>query len=93
MRALQIAIIVMGVLIIAGVIIVFYELGRRSFGEGDGAAQVAGRIELPAGVDLVGTDIDEGRLYITVALAGGGHRVLVYDAATGAPLGDLEIVR
>jgi hypothetical protein len=93
MRALQIAVIVMGILIVLGVAVVLYEIGRRTMGGGETGSAVAGRIELPADAEILDTDVDGGRVYVTVMMADGARQVLVFDADDGAALGALEFAR
>jgi hypothetical protein len=90
MRALQAAVIVMGVLIVAGVAVVGLTIARRLGGPPAGAATVV--LDEPAGTRMVSTGAVGDRL--AVLLQGGGpDRVVLVDPRTGAVAGRVGLAR
>ncbi|MGI4939503.1 MAG: DUF6476 family protein [Janthinobacterium lividum] len=90
MRALKVAVVFMGVLIVGGVIVLFTVLAQRmSSGSGVIASVV---LDEPAGTRIAGTSTAPDRL--VVQLQGGGpDRVLVLDTKTGRVLGRVGLAR
>ncbi len=90
MRALKVAVVFMGVLIVGGVIVLFTLLAQRmSSGSGPIASAV---LDEPAGTRIAGTSTAPDRL--VVQLQGGGpDRVLVLDTKTGRVLGRVGLAR
>ena len=90
MRALKVAVVVMGVLIVGGVIVLFTVLAQRmSSGSGPIASAV---LDEPAGTRIAGTSTAPDRL--VVQLQGGGpDRVVVLDTKTGRVLGRVGLAR
>ncbi len=90
MRALKVAVVFMGVLIVGGVIVLFTVLAQRmSSGSGPIASAV---LDEPAGTRIAGTSTAPDRL--VVQLQGGGpDRVVVLDTKTGRVLGRVGLAR
>jgi hypothetical protein len=100
MRALKIATIVMGALIVAGTTGLVMVIAHRLSGRGALSASVAGRLpasvaavlDEPAGTHIAGIAAVGGRL--AVQLQGGGvDRVVLIDPATGAVSGRISLMR
>ncbi len=90
MRWLKVAVVVMGVLIVAGVgTIVMVAVQRMSPRGGEIASAV---LDEPAGTRITGTALGPDRM--AVQLQGGGpDRVVVVDTKAGRVLGRLELAR
>ncbi len=58
----------------------------------DGAAMVAGRVELPAGARVIETALDGSRIALRVALPDGTERIIVLDTTTGRRLGAVDVI-
>jgi hypothetical protein len=96
MRALKIATIVMGVLIVAGTMALIVGVARRASVQAPGAASlpasVAAVLDEPAGTRISGIAAVRDRL--AVQLGGGGvDRVVLIDPATGAVTGRISLAR
>ncbi len=91
MAGLKTLVIVMGIVIIAGATVVVTTIILR--GGALGGPVVRGVIDLPAGARVMETRMDGGRLLIRLELAGGGERILINDARTGAPIATLDLAR
>jgi Family of unknown function (DUF6476) len=82
MRALQAAVIVMGVLIVAGVATIVVTVVSRLSGGGAGAAATQALLDEPAGTRIAGASVAADR--VAVQLQGGGSdRVVVVDTRSG----------
>jgi hypothetical protein len=97
MRALKIAVIVMGVLILAGTTTLIVVVARRMTGPAaplvEGAPSAAAVVlDEPAGTRIAGIVAVRDRL--AVQLQGGGvDRVVLIDPVTGAVAGRISLVR
>ncbi len=96
MRALKIATIVMGVLIVAGtltlLIAVFRRVSAPTAPVAALSASVAAVLDEPTGTHIAGIAAVRDRL--AVQLAGGGvDRVVLIDPATGAVAGRISLAR
>jgi hypothetical protein len=91
MRALQVAVVVMAVLIVAGVATLAVVIVQRVSGAGrDGGAQAV--LDEPAGTRIAGIAAAADRL--AVQLQGGGpDRVVVLDTRTGRVLARAGLAR
>ncbi len=90
MRALKIATIVMGVLIVGGTLTLVVLVVRRLAAPAGGP--VAAVLDEPAGTHIAGIAALRDRL--AVQLQGGGvDRVVLIDAATGAVAGRISLAR
>ena len=90
MRALKIATAVMGVLIVAGTVLLVTLVVRRSAGPGAVAASVL--LDEPAGTRIEGVSLLADRL--AVQLGGGGpDRVLLLDLQSGRVVGRVGLAR
>ena len=88
MQALKALTIVMGVLIVAGTVVLGVVLARRL--GGGSAAPVSVLLDEPAGTRIAGIAAAGDRL--AVQLQGGGpDRVVLFDARSGAPAGRLSL--
>jgi hypothetical protein len=94
MRALKIAVIVMGVLILAGTTTLIVVVARRMTGPASVAVSLPALVTLdePAGTRIAGIVAVRDRL--AVQLQGGGvDRVVLIDPVTGAVAGRISLVR
>jgi hypothetical protein len=80
MRGLQVLVIVMGVMIVAGVLVVGVTISRRVAGLGVEAA--ARTLDAPPGTRIVGLAPVADRLALLLQ-GGGPDRVVVFDPRTG----------
>ena len=84
MAGLKALVIIMGIaIIIAATVLVTVMVERAGH---MGGAPVNAAIELPAGVRVLETRLNGGRILLRVALSGGGQQILIIDAETGARL-------
>lgn len=88
--------LVLGCLIFAGMILVIYGMVKRTGELGRNAPERLKlgekALDLPTGARVLSTSLDEGRILLRVALAGGNERLYVVDMATGNVLATLDIV-
>jgi hypothetical protein len=94
MRALKIATIVMGVLIVLGTGVVLVTIVKRTMSGPIGVPEkpFAAALDEPAGTGIVGIGAVRDRL--AVQLHGGGvDRVLLIDVASGAVVGRISLAR
>ncbi|HBK07373.1 MAG TPA: hypothetical protein DDZ81_16220 [Acetobacteraceae bacterium] len=97
MRALKIAVVVMGVLIVVGTVGLVVGIARRSSAPVAPVvaalpASVAAVLDEPAGTHIAGVVAVRDRL--AVQLQGGGvDRVVLIDPATGAVTGHISLAR
>jgi hypothetical protein len=96
MRALQIAVIAMGLLIVAGTMVLVIGVARRS------SAPVVAIAALPVTISAVLDEPEGTRIAGIVAMrdrlalrlqGGGADRVVLIDAATGAVAGRISLAR
>jgi len=98
MRALKIAIIVMGVLIVLGTTGLIIGVVRRS--SGPATSQIAATLpalgsvvlDEPAGTRIAGIASVRDRLAVQLQ-GGGADRVVLFDPATGAVAGRISLAR
>jgi hypothetical protein len=91
LRALKISVVVMGVMLIAGVIVLIVTIvGRLSRG-GSTAVFTGAPIELPAGARIEAMAAGPDRLVIDLLLADGTRQLLILDLATGRQLGTIPL--
>jgi uncharacterized protein DUF6476 len=95
MRALKVAVAVMGVMLGVGfAVLVAVIIGRVSR---SGPAQKADRafagraIEIPRGARIEAMTAGPDRLVLGLALPDGNRRLLIIDLSSGAPLGTIEL--
>jgi hypothetical protein len=99
MRALKIATIAMGVLIVLGTTVILVTIVKRTMWEpgssgptGSAGQPFAAVLDEPAGTGIV--SIAQVRERLAVQLRGGGtDRVLLIDPATGAVVGKVSLAR
>jgi hypothetical protein len=94
MRALKVAVVVMGVLIVLGTVGLVVGIARRSSAPSVAAlpASVAAVLDEPAGTHIAGIAVVRDRL--AVQLQGGGtDRVVLIDPASGAVAGRISLAR
>jgi hypothetical protein len=99
MRALKIATIVMGVLIVAGTMGLIILVARRTSAPAPMVAQipampasVAAVLDEPAGTHITGIAAVRDRLAVQLA-GGGADRVVLVDPTTGAVAGRISLAR
>jgi hypothetical protein len=95
MRALKIAVIVMGVLLVVGTVALIVAIATRvSHKPAEPAARAeyaAPPIDLPAGSQIEAMTAGPDRLVIDLLLADGTRQLLVIDLATGRRLGTIPL--
>ena len=93
MRALQAAVVVMGILIVAGVVVIVVTMVNRMGQRPPAGLPAFGEVPLtlPAGARVVWATVDGGRLVIHIQGAGDAARFEVVDLATGARLGSVRV--
>jgi hypothetical protein len=94
MRALNIFVWVMAVVIIVGFGVVAAVIaGRLSHREAAGAARpfAAPAIPIPAGARVEAMAVSADRLVLDLSLPSGGRDILILDLATGTRLGTIEL--
>lgn len=95
MKALKFAIIFMGVLIIAGIGLLIYGLTTKVGGTKSRPTAAANfgvsQAQLPVGGRVVETDMDSGRLAVRIELPNGAQSLMLFDTATGAHVGTIDL--
>ena len=95
MRALKIAVVVMGVLLVVGTVALIVAIATRvSHKPSEPAARAeyaAPPIDLPAGSRVEAITAGPDRLVIDLLLADGTRQLLVIDLATGRRLGTIPL--
>jgi hypothetical protein len=95
MRALKIATIVMGILIVGGTMALIIIVARRSAAPPAVArlpAQVEAMLDEPAGTQIAGIAAVQDRLAVQLR-GGGADRVVLVDPRTGAVAGRISLAR
>jgi hypothetical protein len=90
---LKVLVIVMGLLIVAGFIVIAAEISRRMSNPNAGrtpSATFSERIALPSGARVVSMTAAGDRLVVHVETAGGAAAAYVVDPRNGALLGTVE---
>jgi hypothetical protein len=82
MRALLAAVVIMGVLIVAGVVTVVVTVAQRVAGTAGPAVASQTLLDEPAGTRITGTALAPDRLALTLQ-GGGPDRVVVLDPRSG----------
>jgi Family of unknown function (DUF6476) len=94
MRGLRIFVIVMGIVIVVGfgvvIAVIAGRMGRREM-VGAAHAFAGGTVEIPAGARVEVMTATSDRLVLDLALPDGAHQIMVFDLATGARLGTIEL--
>ena len=95
MRALRIAVVVMGVMLVVGVVVLIGAIAARvSHKPSEPAAKpsfVAEPIDLPAGARIEAMTAGADRLVIDLLLADGTRQLLILDLATGRRVGTIPL--
>ena len=102
MRVLKTLVIGMGLLIIAGTVVLAVMLAQRTDGERasggtaptagtSGGAVIPSRVDLPAGARILETALDGDRIALRIALSGGGEHVVVIDVRTGRRIATIDL--
>jgi hypothetical protein len=96
MRALKVAVVVMGVLIVLGTIGLVVGIARRSAGPvvavATWPASASVVLDEPAGTRIAGVAAVRDRLAVQLQ-GGGADRVVLIDPATGAVAGRISLAR
>jgi hypothetical protein len=94
-RAVKIAVIVMGVLLVVGTVVLIVAIAARVSHKGSPPATpqafVAQPIDLPAGSRIGAMTAGPDRLVIDLLLADGTRQLLILDLATGQRLGTIPV--
>jgi hypothetical protein len=95
MRALKIAVIVMGVMLVVGAVALIAAIATRvSHKPSEPASRVeyaAPPIDLPAGSRIEAMTAGSDRLVVDLLLADGTRQLLIIDLATGRRLGTIPL--
>lgn len=95
MRALKIAVVVMGVLLVVGTVALMVAIATRASHKpaepAVRAEYAAPPIDLPAGSRIEAMTAGPDRLVINLLLADGTRQLLVIDLATGRRLGTIPL--
>lgn len=97
LRALLAIVIFMGILIIAGLVVVGVTIANRLSNMGEEERRAAGGfqpadIPIPAGCEIVETQTEEDRLIVRLGVGGRCNQVLVIDVRSGTVAGRLNFV-
>jgi hypothetical protein len=91
---LKVLVIVMGLLIVAGFVVIAAEIARRmstpNAGRSPAATSFTGRIALPAGARVVSVTSAGDRVVVHVETPGGPASAYIVDPRNGALLGTVE---
>ena len=92
-RLLKAVVIGLGVLILAAVGLIVYEMVGRAVGDGQESSDdyVSASVNLPPGSRVVGMTADGDRLSLLIEDAAGHQRVMTVDRRSGAVLGILTL--
>ena len=94
-RALKIAVIVMGIMLVVGVVVLVAAIAARVSHKPPAPAPkaefTAPAIELPAGARIEAMTAGPDRLVIDLLLADGTRQLLILDLATGRRLGTIPL--
>ena len=92
MRALKILVVVMGVMLIGGfALLVAVVAGRLPRGASVPRSFAATAIDIPRDARIGRMTAGTDRLVLELVLPEGGHQLVVFDLATGARLGTIEL--
>jgi len=95
MRALKIAVVVMGVMLVAGfatlVVVIAGRISRGGSGPTPTRAFTNRPIEIPHGARIEAMTAGPDRLILGLALPEGDRQLVVIDLATGARLGTIDL--
>ena len=92
MRGLKTLIIGMGILIVVGLIILVIGIVHKTdhpSRSGKPFPQVS--VNVPQGTDLVEMRVDNGKIVVRLKLSDGSHRIVVLNAETGKPAGQIDL--
>jgi hypothetical protein len=90
MRALKALVIGMGVLIVAGIVVLVYAIVDKA-GAPETASFAPAEIVIPKGAAVAETALGDGRIALRLRLADGSGRLILIDAATGRVTGTMEL--
>jgi hypothetical protein len=91
MPALKVFVVVMGLLLVAGIVVLAVAVADRVNHPRPAAptaatAPATSTLDLPAGVRVVGAEASGDRLVVRVDLAAGGEELIIVNLATGTPV-------
>ncbi len=105
MRALKVAVVVMGILIVVGLAVIAATIIKRT-SSGDAAPASSGvlaassaagfaplTVSLPSDSMMIGAAVGDGKLVIQAELGDGTRRLVVVDLASGRELGRIDVRR
>ena len=94
-RALKGLVIVLGVLLVAGfmvlIITIAFRIANRDSGGAGATAEINAEVTRPPGSELAGMTAEGNRLFLRFTLASGEDLIVIVDASTGERLGELRI--
>ena len=100
MQALKILVVVMGLMIVAGFVVIAVTIFQRATAPGAdmtdrraAATEPFGKVEfaLPPGAAVLDSTIEDGRLLVRLRLADGATRLMILDLADGALVGTVDL--
>jgi hypothetical protein len=95
MRALKIAVVVMGVMLVVGfatlVVVIAGRISRGGSGPTAARAFTSQPIEIPRGARIEAMTAGPDKLILGLALPEGGRELVVIDLATGTRLGTIDL--
>ena len=92
MRGLKALVIGMGILIAVGVVFLVYAIIQKAGEEGiSGGSAVNTQVTIPAGAEVIETSLGDGRIALRLRMPDGSGRLLLLDAASGEPIGKIEL--
>jgi hypothetical protein len=92
MRALKILVVVMGVVLVAGTIVLVVAVANRiNHPPATAPATRVSDIELPPGARVSGTATSGDRLVVTITLADESEELLIFNLGTGAPIATINL--
>ena len=92
MRGLKTLIIGMGILIVAGLVFLVIGIVNKTDYHSHSEkpfSQVS--VNIPQGTDVVEMQVDDGRIVVRLKLSDGSHRIVVLNAKTGKPAGQIDL--
>ena len=82
----------MGVLIVAGFVVIAVTLVMRTQGSGKASSVYRTNVSLPPGTSIVQTEIANGQVLLRLAGAGGESWLVVIDSDKGTEQGRIQLV-
>jgi hypothetical protein len=92
MRGLKALVIGMGILIVAGIVVLIFAIADRAGQLAEPGPSFAPQtVALPPGAEIVETGIGDGRVVLRLRLADGTGRLVLLDADSGRVTGTIDL--